>query len=132
MPIATSVAHIPASASAPSSYPAGHLYVHRVLYAITDHGNNLAAAQQVFGLLYIVSLALSCATYHQAGGVPNWILFLLPLSKRLHSIYVLRLFNDCWSVVAAQAAILAFASGSDTLGVLMYRYDRCAYFPSLF
>lgn len=108
---------------ATSSYPAGHLYVHRVLYALTDHGKNLAAAQQIFGLLYILSLALSCAIYHIAGGVPNWIVLLLPLSKRLHSIYVLRLFNDCWSVVAAQAAILAFASGSDTLGVLIYRCD---------
>ncbi|KAI0341804.1 glycosyltransferase family 58 protein [Trametopsis cervina] len=104
----------------PLVYPAGHVYVHRVLYALTNSGKNLANAQHIFSLLYILSLALTCAIYHQAGGVPNWALLLLPFSKRLHSIYVLRLFNDCWSVVAAQAAVLAFARGRDTLGVLLY------------
>jgi alpha-1,3-mannosyltransferase len=104
-----------------SRYPAGHLYIHRVLSALTSSGTNLAAAQQIFAALYLLSLTLSCAIYYQAGGVPNWVLLLLPLSKRLHSIYVLRLFNDCWSVVAAQAAILAFARGRNTFGVLLYR-----------
>lgn len=104
------------------SYPAGHLYIHKLLYALTGSGNNIAIAQQIYGLLYIVSLALSCALYYLAGGVPNWTILLLPLSKRLHSIFALRLFNDCWSVVGAQAAILMFAQGWDTIGILTYRY----------
>lgn len=110
-------------------YPAGHIYVHRVLHALTNSGTNLAAAQQIFAVLYQLSLALTCAIYTQAGSIPNWALLLLPLSKRLHSIYVLRLFNDCWSVVAAQAAILAFSGGHDTLGVLLY---RCARYAEMF
>lgn len=76
----------------------------------------------MYGLLYLASLAVICAVYHKAGGVPNWVLILLPLSKRLHSIYVLRLFNDCWAVFSSQAAVLAFASGYDALGVLFFRY----------
>lgn len=67
-----------------------------------------------------MSLFLTILIYRQAGGVPNWYLLLLPLSKRLHSIYLLRLFNDCWGVVATQAAILAYGSSWDLLGTVLY------------
>ncbi|KAI0673069.1 mannosyltransferase [Trametes maxima] len=103
----------------PIVYPAGHIYVHHFLYTLTDYGRNLWKAQEVYAGLYLASLALTAAIYKQAGGVPNWVLLLLPLSKRLHSIYVLRLFNDCWAVVAAQAAILAFARSWDALGIVL-------------
>ncbi|KAL4253867.1 Dol-P-Man:Man(5)GlcNAc(2)-PP-Dol alpha-1,3-mannosyltransferase [Abortiporus biennis] len=104
----------------PLVYPAGHVYVHAVLRQLTGGGSNIVIAQQIYGLLYLVSLALTCTIYGQAGNVPNWVLLLLPLSKRLHSIYVLRLFNDCWSVVAAQVAILAYGIGFDSVGTVFY------------
>uniref|UniRef100_A0A0W0F8T8 Dol-P-Man:Man(5)GlcNAc(2)-PP-Dol alpha-1,3-mannosyltransferase n=1 Tax=Moniliophthora roreri TaxID=221103 RepID=A0A0W0F8T8_MONRR len=103
-----------------SRYPAGHLYIHALLERITNSGSNIAFAQQIYALLYVLSLRLSCAIYEKAGGIPNWVLLLLPLSKRLHSIYVLRLFNDCWSVVAMQCATLAFQSGNDDLGIVLF------------
>lgn len=102
-------------------YPAGHVHVFRFLYDLTSAGANVALAQQMFAALYVVSLTLTCAIYRQTRGVPNWIVLLLPLSKRLHSIFVLRLFNDCWSVVAIQAAILAYQSGWDDLGTVLVR-----------
>ncbi|KAI0082755.1 mannosyltransferase [Panus rudis PR-1116 ss-1] len=105
----------------PIVYPAGHVYIHELLYRLTDAGRNLAFAQQIYGLLYLASLTLTCAIYY-VGGVPNWILLLLPLSKRLHSIFVLRLFNDCWSLVAVQAATLAYALGWDVSGTLLYGF----------
>ncbi|KAK1227172.1 dolichyl-P-Man:Man(5)GlcNAc(2)-PP-dolichol alpha-1,3-mannosyltransferase [Marasmius sp. AFHP31] len=101
-------------------YPAGHLWIHVFLERITNGGLNIGFAQNIYTALYILSLALSCAIYRKAGGVPNWILLLLPLSKRLHSIYILRLFNDCWSVVAMQCAILAFQSAEDDIGILFF------------
>ena len=105
-----------------SRYPAGHLYVHQSLYNLTVAGQNVWKAQQLYAALYVATLTLTVAIYKQAGGVPNWILFLLPLSKRLHSIHVLRLFNDCWTVFGAQAAILAFVTGWDGIGILLLGY----------
>ncbi|KAH7923869.1 mannosyltransferase [Leucogyrophana mollusca] len=103
----------------PLVYPAGHVHIHRFLYCITDVGRNIYRTQQIYGGLYILSLVLSCAIYRGANA-PNWTLLLLPLSKRLHSIFVLRLFNDCWSVVFIQAAILAFQHSWDDLGMLFF------------
>ncbi|KAI5986643.1 glycosyltransferase family 58 protein [Pisolithus albus] len=103
----------------PLVYPAGHVYVHDILHYLTDSGNNVPVAQQIYAGLYVLSLLLTCSIYRNAG-VPNWTLLFLPLSKRLHSIFVLRLFNDCWSVVFVQAAILACQTGVDGTGVLLY------------
>ncbi|KAF8352275.1 dolichyl-P-Man:Man(5)GlcNAc(2)-PP-dolichyl mannosyltransferase [Amanita rubescens] len=104
----------------PLVYPAGHVHIHELLYKITDSGRNLKVAQHIFGLLYILSLLMSCAIYRQAASVPNWLILFLPLSKRLHSIFVLRLFNDCWAVAVNQLAILMLQAGLDDAGVLLY------------
>ncbi|KAI0005973.1 glycosyltransferase [Russula compacta] len=90
----------------PLVYPAGHVYIHGLLYRLTDAGRNLALSQQVYAFLY------------SAGGVPNWIVLLLPLSKRLHSIYVLRLFNDVWAVVLTQLSLLALSGGLSDLATI--------------
>jgi alpha-1,3-mannosyltransferase len=41
-------------------------------------------------------------------GIPPFVLPFLILSKRLHSIYVLRLFNDCWATFISVVAINLF------------------------
>ena len=100
-------------------YPAGHVYVHRLLYALTDSGKNIRLAQHIYGGLYLVSVALTSVIYRKAAA-PNWLLLLLPLSKRLHSIYGLRMFNDCWAAVSIQASILAYCSGYLKIGTIIY------------
>ncbi|KAH8117363.1 glycosyltransferase family 58 protein [Phellopilus nigrolimitatus] len=104
----------------PLVYPAGHVYIHEAVYKATSSGLNIPLAQQIYGGLYLVSIALSCAIYLQAGGIPNWVLLILPLSKRLHSIYSLRLFNDCWATVGAQVAILALGRGYYSMACILY------------
>lgn len=108
-------------------YPAGHVFIHHALHDLTDEGTNLDVAQQLYAGLYVLSLFLTCAIYRKAAGIPNWALLLLPLSKRLHSIFVLRMFNDCWAVIGAQLAILAYANDLETLGTTLLRYVLCRF-----
>jgi alpha-1,3-mannosyltransferase len=105
----------------PTVYPAGHLYIHRLLYDFTEGGTNIKMAQQMYGTLYLTLVTLVCAIYRRTASVPNWMLLMLPLSKRLHSIFVLRLFNDCWSVVAVHAAVLAYQyRGMELLATILF------------
>jgi alpha-1,3-mannosyltransferase len=62
--------------------------------------------QYIFGALYLTTQALVMAAYIAAAATPPWALVLLTLSKRIHSIYILRLFNDCWAAAGAYAAVL--------------------------
>lgn len=103
----------------PLVYPAGHVRIHNLLYLITDAGKNVNLAQNIYGVLYLITLALTCAIYRQTHRVPNWIVLLLPFSKRLHSIFVLRLFNDCWAVLLSQLTILASQRGWDDTSFML-------------
>lgn len=80
----------------PLVYPALHVYIHSALYYLTDHGQDIKLAQIGYAVLYLMTLALVLASYRRAGALP-WLLVPLVLSKRLHSIFLLRLFNDCWA-----------------------------------
>jgi len=80
----------------PCVYPALHVYIHSLLYYITDKGQDIKLAQIIYTGLYLCTLALVLASYRRANA-PPWLLVPLVLSKRLHSIFLLRLFNDCWA-----------------------------------
>ena len=80
----------------PCVYPALHVYIHSILYYITDHGQDIQLAQIIYASLYLCTLALVVASYRRANA-PPWLLVPLILSKRMHSIFLLRLFNDCWA-----------------------------------
>lgn len=50
----------------PLVYPAAHVYIYTGLYYLTNKGQNIFLAQQIFGLLYMITLALVMACYRKA------------------------------------------------------------------
>ncbi|XP_021065785.1 dol-P-Man:Man(5)GlcNAc(2)-PP-Dol alpha-1,3-mannosyltransferase isoform X1 [Mus pahari] len=121
----------------PLVYPAGFLYLFTGLYYATDRGTDIPMAQNIFAVLYLVTLVLVFLIYHQTSKVPPFVFFFMCCaSYRVHSIFVLRLFNDpvamallflsinlflaqCWSwgcccfslAVSVKMNVLLFAPG---------------------
>ena len=128
----------------PLVYPALHVYIYRGLYAITNQGRNIILAQALFAFLYVFNLGLAMLCYRQAKvgcivelllvfwdldchrltncttQVPPYILPMMVLSKRLHSIYVLRCFNDCFAMTALFATIYLFQQKQWSWGSLAF------------
>ncbi|CAG7918987.1 unnamed protein product [Penicillium olsonii] len=88
----------------PLVYPAAHVYIYTLLYHVTDQGRDILLGQALFAVLYLATLAVVVSCYRQTGA-PPYLFPLLALSKRLHSIFVLRLFNDGFAAFAMWVAI---------------------------
>lgn len=62
-------------------------------------------AQVIFASVYLTTLALVLRIHTRCRTVPPYAFVLLCLSKRLHSIYLLRLFNDGLAMLPLYAAV---------------------------
>ncbi|KAG6647844.1 dol-P-Man:Man(5)GlcNAc(2)-PP-Dol alpha-1,3-mannosyltransferase isoform X2 [Carya illinoinensis] len=97
----------------PLVYPAGFLYIYSAIQYVT--GGEVSAAQ-----------------------VPWWALSLLCLSKRIHSIFVLRLFNDCFAMMLLHASLASFLYKRWHLGLIIFsgavsiKMNVLLYAPPLF
>src|SRR6056297_1809696 len=87
----------------PLVYPAG--FVHIFLWLKNVTGGEIFPAQIIFGILYLLTQLVVMAIYIQSKSLPPLGLVLLCLSRRLHSIFVLRLFNDCWAMFFAYLGV---------------------------
>lgn len=92
----------------PCVYPAGHIYVYSAISWLTQGGKDLRLAQLTFGAIYLICQTAVVETYRKARA-PSLLLAFLPLSKRLHSIYALRLFNDGVAMTIMWIAIALIA-----------------------
>ncbi|KAM1058145.1 hypothetical protein EV2_032252 [Malus domestica] len=95
----------------PLVYPAGFLYFYSAIQYVT--GGQVHPAQILFGILYIINLGIILFIYGKTDVVPWWAFILLCLSKRVHSIFALRLFNDC-------LAMMLLGAVSIKMNVLLY------------
>ncbi|CAO1629072.1 unnamed protein product [Parajaminaea phylloscopi] len=102
----------------PCVYPAGHLYVYSALHWTTAGGQNLRLAQYIFAAIYLLGQAAIIEVYRKSG-MPSLLLAFLPLSKRLHSIYVLRLFNDGIAMTGVWIALALVAHRRLSLASVM-------------
>lgn len=102
----------------PCVYPAGYVYIYAILQKLT--GGDIFTAQILFWAIYLLTLATVSAVYIRASVVPPWAFSLLILSKRVHSIYMLRLFNDCFAMLFSYASILAFQRCHWIFGLVLF------------
>ncbi|KAM3513360.1 hypothetical protein MY11210_002941 [Beauveria gryllotalpidicola] len=105
----------------PLVYPAAHVYTYTGLYYLTGEGKNILLAQQLFAMLYMATLGLVMLCYWKAK-VPPYVFPLLILSKRLHSVFVLRCFNDCFAAFFLWLAIYSFQRRLWALGAMAYTW----------
>lgn len=98
----------------PLVYPAGFVYVYRALYGlvgglkggVTPAG--IAIAQRIFVGIYCLNQAIVFGIYEACEILPPWAYLILCLSKRIHSVFVLRMFNDSVAMAVAYAAVMLF------------------------
>ncbi|KAI7486942.1 Dol-P-Man:Man(5)GlcNAc(2)-PP-Dol [Hortaea werneckii] len=105
----------------PLVYPAAHVYIYRLLYHFTDDGRDIRLAQHIFTGVYLLALAVVMQCYRQAHA-PPYLFPLLILSKRLHSILLLRLFNDSFAVLFLFVAIFCYQRKLWTVGSVVYSF----------
>jgi len=115
----------------PLVYPAGFLYLFSFLRWLTNDGTDVRRAQYIFAGLYLGTQAavlriyqytvdavrqeqqqVATAILRRAHEVWSWRLAMVCLccSKRVHSIFVLRLFNDGPTMLLLYLSVCLFAS----------------------
>jgi alpha-1,3-mannosyltransferase len=99
----------------PLVYPAGFVYLYSALYYITDHGKNIFLAQCLFVGVYL-AVSFVVMEIFRLARLPKGLCVLLLLSKRIHSIFMLRCFNDCFAMLFAYIAIYYFMKNRWSLG----------------
>lgn len=70
--------------------------------------------------LYVATQAVVMGIYITAAATPPYLLAALTLSKRLHSIFVLRLFNDGWAMLVAYVALLLLMHHRATAAIVAF------------
>ena len=133
----------------PLVYPAGFLYLYRWLRHVAGgDGTDIRAAQYAFAALYVMNAAVVLSLYtlvvrqlrrsdrtelSLAHMTWSWRLAmgLACLSKRIHSIFVLRLFNDAPAMFLLYVSTFLFAKSMWRTGCLVFSLSVCIKMNSL-
>lgn len=105
----------------PLVYPGGFVYIFSFFYFITSQGKNIKLAQYIYIGIYLLQLLLALRIYIKSKKVPPYVLVLTALtSHRIHSIYLLRLFNDPIAVLFLYLSLNMFIDSKWYLGSIFY------------
>ncbi|XP_049659392.1 dol-P-Man:Man(5)GlcNAc(2)-PP-Dol alpha-1,3-mannosyltransferase [Accipiter gentilis] len=105
----------------PLVYPAGFVYIFLGLYYATGRGTDIRLAQYLFAGLYLLNLLLVFRIYCRTNKVPPYVFFFMCCaSYRIHSIFVLRLFNDPVAMAILFLAINLFLEERWSWGCLLF------------
>ncbi|KAL6427995.1 hypothetical protein ACFW04_008414 [Cataglyphis niger] len=105
----------------PLVYPAGFVYIFSGLYYVTSRGADIKTAQYIYAIVYAITLMLVFKIYSRTKKVPPYVLILMCCtSYRIHSIFVLRLFNDPIAMLLLYASFNAFLDNRWYLGSVLF------------
>uniref|UniRef100_A0A8C3BF04 Dol-P-Man:Man(5)GlcNAc(2)-PP-Dol alpha-1,3-mannosyltransferase n=1 Tax=Cairina moschata TaxID=8855 RepID=A0A8C3BF04_CAIMO len=105
----------------PLVYPAGFVYIFLGLYYATGRGADVRLAQYIFAGLYLLNLLLVFRIYCRTNKVPPYVFFFMCCaSYRIHSIFVLRLFNDPVAMAILFLAVNLFLEERWSWGCLLF------------
>ncbi|XP_075274325.1 dol-P-Man:Man(5)GlcNAc(2)-PP-Dol alpha-1,3-mannosyltransferase isoform X2 [Opisthocomus hoazin] len=105
----------------PLVYPAGFVYIFLGLYYATGRGTDVRLAQHLFAGLYLLNLLLVFRIYCRTSKVPPYVFFFMCCaSYRIHSIFVLRLFNDPVAMAILFLAVNLFLEERWSWGCLLF------------
>lgn len=71
---------------------------------------------------YLITIATVLAIYYRARVVPPWAAVFLIVSKRLHSIFMLRLFNDGIAMMVLFIAVYSFTRQKWRIGCALFSF----------
>jgi alpha-1,3-mannosyltransferase len=95
----------------PLVYPAGFVWIYGLLRWIAGgDGSDVRAAQYVFLGFYVLTSAVVLSIYKKIGKgfLPVGVCILLCVSKRIHSLFMLRMFNDCVAMLFLYFSLMIF------------------------
>ncbi|XP_072935845.1 lethal(2)neighbour of Tid protein [Epargyreus clarus] len=123
----------------PLVYPAGFVYIYSMFYYLTNRGENIKLAQYLFIGVYLMLLSCVLRIYIRTKKVPPYVLVITILtSYRIHSIHVLRMFNDPIAVLFLFMSLNFFLDSKWYLGSIFYslgvsvKMNILLYAPALF
>lgn len=112
--------------SGPLVYPAGFVYTFqqiRWIVGISDPDLMIRYGQILFGAVYLATTAIVMRMYRSCGIRQYWPYVLLILSRRIHSIYILRMFNDTICMFFLYLALLSLINGRYMTGAILYSFS---------